>query len=261
MGNLILCRNERAKTPYYIENGKLNIYSLEELMYYAQTSNFVAGEDFLKPQFVHWVDAELNLPELAKVLDEKLSKGCGLVDFFLPLETASGYLTPSEMQILNVKLHKYDHMSGLEAKKQYADQFFVRNDLVQAIHAYRVLLNDESFLEKQGHVAGDIWSNLGCAYARLFDYEEAFLCFVRGYSLNHRHETLKQAVDVAVLSGKEELLAELSSRFMSYANQIATERGHMEQLLEKEIYECRLTEPVDQLLISWNDNYRMECDG
>lgn len=261
MGNLILCRSERAKTPYYIENGKLNIYSLEELMYYAQTSGFVAGEDFLKPEFVRWVDEELDLPKLAKALEEKLSEGCGLVDFFLPIESVNGYLTPSELQILNVKLQKYDHMSGLEAKKQYADHIFAGNDFVRAIHAYRMLLNDESCLEKQGYVAGDIWSNLGCAYARLFDYEEAFLCFVRGFSLNHRHETLRQAVDAAVLSGKENLLAELSSRFMSHANQIATEREQMEQLLKKEIYECRLTEPVGKLLVNWNEKYLMECDG
>lgn len=34
MGELILCRQSIAANPYFIEDGALNVYSLEELSYY-----------------------------------------------------------------------------------------------------------------------------------------------------------------------------------------------------------------------------------
>lgn len=167
------------------------------------------------------------------MLQEKLSANSGLKDFFLPIEAANGYLTTSELQILNVQLQKYDHMSGLEAKKYYADQFMYQEKYVQAILAYRRLLNDSAVISQQGHVAGDIWSNLGCAYAKMQDFAEAVDCFARGYMLNHRIETLQEAVDAACLSGEQKLMDRLAARFTSNAAQITAERTHMERLLQQ----------------------------
>ena len=233
MGQLILCKSPRAKTPFYIESGKVNIYSLEELMYFVQSARFVARDDFMKPEFVEWVDHGIGMKELAGMLREKLSANSGLKDFFLPIEAANGYLTTSELQILNVQLQKYDHMSGLEAKKYYADQFMYQEKYVQAILAYRLLLNDSAVISQQGHVAGDIWSNLGCAYAKMQDFAEAVDCFARGYMLNHRIETLQEAVDAACLSGEQKLMDGLAARFTSNAAKISAERTHMEQLLQQ----------------------------
>ena len=134
---------------------------------------------------------------------------------------------------MNVQLQKYDHMSGLEAKKYYADQFMYQEKYVQAILAYRLLLNDSAVISQQGHVAGDIWSNLGCAYAKMQDFAEAVDCFARGYMLNHRIETLQEAVDAACLSGEQKLMDGLAARFTSNAAQISAERTHMEQLLQQ----------------------------
>lgn len=233
MGQLILCKSPRAKTPFYIESGKVNIYSLEELMYFVQSARFVARDDFMNLRFVEWVDCGIGMKELAGMLREKLSANSGLKDFFLPIEAANGYLTTSELQILNVQLQKYDHMSALEAKKYYADQFMHQEKYVQAILAYRRLLNDSAVISQQGHVAGDIWSNLGCAYAKMQDFAEAVDCFIRGYMLNHRIETLQEAVDAACLSGEQKLMDQLAARFTSNAAQITAERTHMEQLMRQ----------------------------
>ncbi len=260
MGQLILCRTPRAKKPYYIESGQVNIYSLEELMYYVQSARFVTRDDFMNDTFIGWVEQELKLPELAVLLRAKLGGSSGLRDFFLPIEAANGYLTTSELQILNVQLQKYDHMTGLEAKKLYADQFMHQHQYVRAVHAYRRLLNDPEVIAKQGHVAGDIWSNLGCAYAKLQDFAEAVDCFSRGYMLNHRIETLQEAVDAACLSGKTRLLEQLSGRFATNAAQISAERTHMEQLLAQ----TGAAAPKafhDRSLLQWMDTYRSQCEA
>ena len=41
MGELIYCKNSIAKTPYYIEDAGLNIYSLEELSYYIYNNPYL----------------------------------------------------------------------------------------------------------------------------------------------------------------------------------------------------------------------------
>jgi tetratricopeptide (TPR) repeat protein len=256
MGQLILCKSPRAEKPYYIESGKVNIYSLEELMYYAQSARFVAKEDFMNQIFLDWVEQDLCMAELAGLLRQKLEAGGGLKDFFLPIEAANDYLTTSELQLLNVQLQKFDHLSGLEAKKLYADQFMHQGRFLQAIYAYRTLLGDDEVIRQQGHVAGDIWGNLGCAYARLFDFSEAVECFARGYTLNHRMETLQEAVDSACLSGDPELLDRLTARFAANASQILSEQGHMEQLLAK------VKEPVRrEKMYQWLEEYRNQRAG
>ncbi|MGN0345626.1 MAG: tetratricopeptide repeat protein [Lachnospiraceae bacterium] len=260
MGQLILCKSPRAKAPFYIESGKVNIYSLEELMYFVQSVRFVARDDFMKPEFIDWVEKEIGMKELAEMLREKLLASSGLKDFFLPIEAANGYLTTSELQILNVQLQKYDHMSGLEAKKFYADQLMHQEKYVQAIIAYRRLLQDPSVISEQGHVAGDIWSNLGCAYAKMQDFAEAVECFARGFMLNHRIETLQEAVDAAYLSGEQKLLDGLVMRFRTNAAQIAAERAHMEQLLQQTIAGAGERSFHEQQLSQWLQTYSDQCE-
>lgn len=259
MGQLILCRTPRAAEPFYIESAKVNIYSLEELMYYLQSSRFVAREDFMNEIFVQWIEQQLGLLQLAELLRERLGEDQGLKDFFLPVEAANGYLTNSELQILNVQLQKYDHMSVLEAKKMYGDQFMHQGQYVQAICAYRLLLNDDAVIARQGHVAGDVWSNLGCAYARLQDYSEAVDCLIRGYALNHRMETLQEAVDAACLSKDPRLLERLTARFAANAEQICAERAHMEQLMEQTAQACE-GQMQDVQLLQWLQDYRSRCE-
>ena len=137
MGQLILCKSPRAKTPFYIESGKVNIYSLEELMYYVQSARFFDRDDFMKTEFVALVERELCMEELSVLLREKL-KG-KLLDFFLPIEAANGYLTTVELQWLNVQLQKDDQMTGLEALKRHAESDMQQEKYVRAIEAARRL--------------------------------------------------------------------------------------------------------------------------
>lgn len=259
MGQLILCKSPRADAPFYIESGKVNIYSLEELMYYVHTARFVGRDDFMKGEFADWVERELHMEELAVLLRGKLNGK--LADFFLPIEAANGYLTTAELQALNEKLRMYDHMTGLEAKKLYADSYMRQEKYVQAIYAYRRLLNDPAVIEKQGHMAGDIWSNLGCAYARLQDFAEAVDCFARGYMLNRRIETLQQAVAAACLSGDEALLESLVMRFAASADQIAQERVRMEQLLSQTVAAAENSHWQSGQLLQWIESYRSQCES
>ncbi len=259
MGQLILCKSPRAETPFHINSARADVYSLEELMYFLQKARYVARDDFMRPEFADWIERDLRLPELSGMLREKMSGSCSLRDFFLPVEAANGYLTTNELQLLNIRFQKYDHMSGLEAKKYYADEFMRQEKYARAVLEYRRLLSDPAVIGEQGHVAGDIWSNLGCAYARLHDFAEAAECFARGYMLNRRIETLQQAVDAACLSGDPGQIDKLSARFAANAQQIASERAHIEQLLAQTLKAQESLRVSEQMLAKWMESYREQC--
>lgn len=261
MGQLILCKTKRAQNPFLVESGKVNIYSLEELMYYVQSASFVTRDDFLKEDFIAWVRQELELNELADILQKKMDEKVGLKDFFIPLEAANGYLTTSELQILNVQLQKFDHLTGLEAKKLYADHYVSLGQMILAIHAYRQILDNMEFVKKeQEHVLGDIWNNLGVAYAILWDFNEACRCFIQAFRLNHRAESLKMAVDAACLGEDDCSLRELKLLFQANQQSIEREQKQVQEMLEQTTNQHSLSEQK-QLLQKWRINYQKMIEG
>ena len=59
MGELILCNNNLAAMPFFLENVSVNIYSLEELIYCMKKYIYLIGTDIQKAEFVSWVKQEL----------------------------------------------------------------------------------------------------------------------------------------------------------------------------------------------------------
>ena len=52
MGELILCNNNLAAMPFFLENVSVNIYSLEELIYCMKKYIYLIGTDIHKAEFV-----------------------------------------------------------------------------------------------------------------------------------------------------------------------------------------------------------------
>ena len=61
MSGYILCQVEKAKTPYYIENISVNIYSIEELCFYLRHNIYLLDETIINVELCHWIRDELEL--------------------------------------------------------------------------------------------------------------------------------------------------------------------------------------------------------
>ena len=59
MGELILCKQSIAANPYFIEDGALNIYSLEELSYYIVHNVYLLNTEFASKELCRWIGGEL----------------------------------------------------------------------------------------------------------------------------------------------------------------------------------------------------------
>ena len=61
---------------------------------------------------------------------------------------------------------------------------------LSSIYEYRRLLDKEEVKSEKPPLIGNIWHNLGTAYARLFLFEEAAKCYEKAYSLNEDQSSL-----------------------------------------------------------------------
>ena len=257
--SLVLCKCRSAEQPFYIRSGKLNIYSLEELLFYAAGAVFIDRDDFMNADFTGWIRKNLENAELADELDKKLKSKAPLVDFFKPIEEASGYLSEVQAGKLNLSLNKFDHMSPLELGKRLADDFLSKGMLKKAILTYKKLLSDTGDTRtSSASVVGDIMHNQGVAYARFFDFHEAYNCFVAAYRSNHRVESLNEAVDCAVLAEDNSLLKELNTLFKTSYEHIEKEVKRASSIHTASLMEARKN--ADQPFDDINEKYLVACE-
>ena len=100
MGELILCNQNMAAFPYYVEEAAIGVYSLEELSYYICHNVYLLRSDFMNEDLCNWLDRELKLKDAADALREIVRKGGTLSEFVTCLLSQSGYC--DRMQIAQI---------------------------------------------------------------------------------------------------------------------------------------------------------------
>ena len=80
-----LCLLPQAKKPYYIENIRMNIYSLEELCFYLYNNACLIDESLLNERLLDWLRDELGLTRLYRQLYDQLEKKDGIGFLVLPI--------------------------------------------------------------------------------------------------------------------------------------------------------------------------------
>lgn len=93
MGELILCNQNMAAFPYYVEEAAIGVYSLEELSYYICHNVYLLRSDFMNEDLCNWLERELKLKDAADALREIVRKGGTLSEFVTCLLSQSGIVT------------------------------------------------------------------------------------------------------------------------------------------------------------------------
>ena len=118
MGELILCSQQLAAMPYYIENVSLNVYSLDELCYYIKNNTCLLDADFMDDELCDWVENEQHLPDIAQNLRNIKAGGGVLSEFTGCLMSACGYCTKEEQKQIRNTLQEMEHKSAFECGNQ-----------------------------------------------------------------------------------------------------------------------------------------------
>ncbi|MEE1304498.1 MAG: tetratricopeptide repeat protein [Agathobacter sp.] len=192
MGELILCSEPIAAMPYYLEGVSLNIYSLEELSYYILHNTYLIERDFMSEELCTWIAREAKQIKLAERLRDIMHGNRSLSDFVFEIIKTCGYCTMAEMQEVILEIRQLEEKSDFECNKIRADKLMENEKYLSSIYEYKRLLDSEEAKTENAMLVGNIWHNLGTAYARLFLFEEAAKCYQKAYSLNEKQESLRE---------------------------------------------------------------------
>lgn len=267
MGELILCGQMLAAFPYYIDNASLNVYSLEELSYYIENNLYLLDTDFMNEELCAWVDTELGLHGIAEKLREILHGGGTLSEFVSCILEENGYCDRAKIRELATTLNELGHKSEYECGKIRADRYVENKRYINAIYEYRRLLREE---EKNTVLVGNVWHNLGKAYAGLYFFSEAALCFERAYEKNENPESLRECLYACRCMGDEERFLKTameSGLSMEQSAEVKRELSELSRMEEITAFEDRLEEmfasgkirEIAALLEDWKDSYRKNC--
>lgn len=197
MGTLILCKDSIAANPYYIEEASLNVYSLEELSYYILNNTYSLDNSFMTNDLVVWVERDLRNKKMAEDLRALLKTGSPLHIFVGHILSSSGYASNHEIkEALNI-ISSFENKSEQELKKLRADRLYSKDKLVDAIYEYENLLKEPGRQLMSNTVIGDVYHNLGCCYARLFFFDQAYACFDEAYKRNRKRSTARHLLITA----------------------------------------------------------------
>lgn len=268
MGELILCNQMLAALPYYIEEASLNIYSLEELSFYIENNIFLLEVDFMNEELCTWIDKELRLTEAAERLRNICRGGGTLAEFVECILSQSGYLGGQQIRQLISVLKNMENKSEFECIKMKADRYLENKRYINAIYEYRKLVEMKN--EPDEILKGNAWHNLGCAYAGLFFFREAALCFRRAYELNENPETIRECLYAYRCMHDEQGLKKTAEEFGLGAEELMDigreltaasrmeEIGQFEQRLD-ELFSADREQELGAIVTEWKDIYRKNC--
>lgn len=213
MGELILCKENTAANPFYLDEGSLNVYSIEELSYYIENNVLFLNVDFMSLDLINWIDHQLHMTELAEGLRALLSEGAGLDQFLGLILQEGGFCSQIEIKNVIIAAQSVATKTKEEMQKMRGDRLLSKGNALGAIYIYRKIFAEG---QRRNITDGDlasVWHNLGCAHARLFQFEEAIICFEEAYNIGHRFESKRQMIFATVCSEDEELLENICRKY------------------------------------------------
>lgn len=190
MGTLIFCKNSMAASPYYIEEASLNVYSIEELSYYILNNVYLLSNKFMTIELCNWIGRELKMVELSNGLKDLIRSNAPLHIFIGHILSSNGYSSKKEIKDCLSIISTFENKSEAECRKLRADRLMKNEKLVDAIYEYEAILADDVAKTLPKKVEGDVYHNLGCAFARLFFFDEAYRCFEEAYKRNQTKNSL-----------------------------------------------------------------------
>lgn len=199
-----LCLLPQAKKPYYIENIRTDIYSLEELCFYLYHNDCLIDETLINERLCDWLRDELGLTRLYRQLYEQLEKKDGVGFFILPIFREAGYLSAQERREYQERLAKLEIQSEDMKQKLRGDYLVKEKMFARAVWEYRQILKRKNPGKLGVQFYAAVWNNMGAAHAGLFQFEQAARCFLEAYNLVKTKETFRKYISTLPLFLPEE---------------------------------------------------------
>lgn len=194
MGAVIICRQEPAKTPYYIESMGIRLYSMEELAYFLYENVYLADRQMLGPRLWEWIRSEIHNPELADRLQKGAEAGSSIQNMVLTILRSVDYYSQEELMQLSSKMKVLNTYQEQERLKLRADEYFINGNYQAAIYEYEKILDIRQSERLGVEFYAHVWNNLGVCYCRLFQFGRAAQAFRTSWQYERDPGVLKEYV-------------------------------------------------------------------
>ena len=277
MGEILFCNQPIAAMPYYIEGISWNVYSLEELCYYIENNTYLLEKDFMTEELCTWVGKEIKNEKLAERLRDILRMDGRLSEYVLAILVECGYTPKDTIREVVRLIREMEEKSDFECNKVRADRLMEKEKYLSSIYEYKNLLESDDAGEQPPQLIGNIWHNLGTAYARLFLFQEAIHCYERAYYLNNQEESLKASLmayrclkdedgfmHTAKANGLSEeeitrLKNELSIASRSEATKKFEEKLEAIAMMNENGQKSEYQKAISNIIFNWKEEYRRIC--
>lgn len=205
MGRLIQCSGIIAKKPYYFKLTDTNVYTIEEVCYYIRHNIYMIQEELFEESFAEWLCEELGMDETAKKIEDMIEDHNNLKDIVVTLCCSCDYYTEKEINELIAIMDETENLPLRGRAKIKADNYLRCGFYEKAIEEYDHILNCDDMLNANISEYGEMYHNMGVAYAMLEDFGNAAVSFKSAYEKNSSDESLKQYIYALKLTGDKEL--------------------------------------------------------
>ncbi|MCR5272389.1 MAG: hypothetical protein K6E13_05330 [Lachnospiraceae bacterium] len=182
MSELYLCTGEISAMPYYLDVAGLNIYSLEEMSFFLKENIELIDESFMSEELVEWISKEIGNNILAKKETGAIENN-RFYEFVENILFAGNILSKEEINECMSLMKQYQNRDSFERRKYKADGYVKKELYPAAIREYEKLLEENGIRKHKKEFLSEIYNNLGCAYAGMFQFKAAYEYFLKAYEL------------------------------------------------------------------------------
>ena len=171
MALVTICKYRRAKTPYFLEQAGLNMYSLEELAWFLYHNICLAEPQMFDDRLCRWLEEEIGSSELARRIRNGKESGTNFQNLVISVVGAVDLFTNQELAELGEQLKSLGTMQEQERLKLRADGLLNSRNEWAAAEEYRRILRMHQNTRLGVEFYAAVWNNLGICYVRQFLFE------------------------------------------------------------------------------------------
>lgn len=205
MGRLIQCSEKVAQKPYHFKLTDTNVYTIEEVCYYIRHNIYMMQEEVFEKSFADWLRTELGMDKTAKKIENMIEDHNNLKDIVVTLCCSCDYYDEDEINELIRIMDETANLPLRRRQKIKADNYMRCGYYQMAIEEYEHILKSDDMLNADIKEYGEIYHNMGVAYALLDDVRRAAISFEHAYEKNLSEETLRQYIYALRLTGDKKL--------------------------------------------------------
>ena len=230
MGQVLLCHPYKANIPYILKRTGARIFTYEELCFFICENLDLIDRSFMDHDLNEWLSDQLSMNELGETLDTLMRNGCEIEKYIIAILQLGGYLGENDIARVREQLLSIGAMSKEQRLKHQGDKYLKNKKFATALNYYERLLKELMSFKNADKPAdetiGDIYHNIGVAYANMFLFKRAARFFEKAYEKNGREVSL-EAADRA-----RDYLKRDYREFSSSGRELARESGEADAILE-----------------------------